>query len=215
MEILINITDAKEINRIPHIRELIVLCYMVNTNESARDQFLRISTGSDTNASMRDRIYGIIQLSSLTYEGMVKADSVLKKISDIIPKNLHPEIAWLRKEIKLKNSFYGKVLTPIRNELGFHFSHSLANLPLHKNVPHIPPVLAHLKDENDSELVYVLPTEIVSSYLLSLISEPTNPIKRLEWLIKQLGVYNNRIGSLLREGVYAIMKDIEPKLQVK
>ena len=215
MKVLINIRDANEINKVPHIRELIVLSYLLNTNHSARDQYLQRFKPSDAAATMRDNIYGMIQLSSLAYEGMRVAHSILRKLAGIIPRTQDSEIAWLQHEVKSPDSFYSTVMKPIRNELGFHFSHCLANLPLHKSLPHIPPTLAETNNEDDSELIYVLPTDIISSYLLSLMPEPTDPADRLIWIITQLGEYNNRIGRLLREMVYAIMEELQPNLLVE
>ena len=99
---------------------LLVLCHIVNSNQSIRDQYLRIDYFSLEPASMRDNIYGMLLLSSITYEGMLKGNSILKKLTNIIPQNLHSEILWLHSEIKSSNSFFNKVLKPIRNELGFH-----------------------------------------------------------------------------------------------
>jgi len=164
---------------------------------------------------MRDNIYGMLQLSSLTYEAMHKASSIFKKLMENIPKDLYSEIAWVHTEIKSSNSFYNKVLKPIRNELGFHFSHCLANLPLQKSIPHVPPIFAESDEENNSELIYILPTDIMSSYFLSLVSEPVDPVERINWLITKLGEYNNRIMNLFRTVVYSIIEELEPSLLVK
>jgi hypothetical protein len=215
MQLLINIRDAKEINKVPHIRELIVLCHIVNSNHSIRDQYLRMDHSSLEPASMRDNIYGMLLLSSITYEGMLKGNSILKNLAGIVPENLYSEIAWLHSEIKSSNSFFNKVLKPIRNELGFHFTHSLANLPLHKSIPRIPPVLAEVSEGEESEMIYVLPTDIMSSYFLSLVSEPIDPKERLTSMITQLGEYNRRISNLFREIVYAIISELQPILLSK
>jgi len=215
MKLLIDISDAKEINRIPYIRELIVLSYIVNSIDSMRDQYIQMSQRPQTPASNRDAIYGMIQLSALSYEAMNKANSVIKKLANIVPTTLHSEIAWLHSELKSPLSFYNEVLAPIRNELGFHFSHSLANLPLHKCIPHVPPILAETDYKEYPQLIYVLPTEIISSFLLSLISDPANPAERVTWIIEQLGIYSNRIGRLIRDTIYAIIEQLKPKLLMK
>ena len=191
---------------------LFVLCHIVNSNQSIRDQYLRIDYFSLEPASMRDNIYGMLLLSSITYEGMLKGNSILKKLTNIIPQNLHSEILWLHSEIKSSNSFFNKVLKPIRNELGFHFTHSLANLPLHKSIPRIPPVIAEFSGDESSEMIYILPIDIMSSYFLSLISEPVDPKERITSMITQLGEYNKRISNLFRETVYAIIGELQPNL---
>ena len=86
MEIKFKLTDAAQIEQIPHIRELIVLCHTVNTMHVLRRQILSIDENLETTVSKRDTIYSLVFHMSFLYEAMKNSASMLINLAEIIPR---------------------------------------------------------------------------------------------------------------------------------
>jgi hypothetical protein len=160
METLVTLTarDAKELEKIPHIREVLTLCHIMNTILSGRTFILR-GAYEDLPLGQRDRGFFLLSTSSYVYEGILKTFHILKKFMDQLPKERQPDFVLLRSEVSGPRSFWKTVLKPIRNELVFHFSNVLASAPFAITVGQYPPVLSIGTTATNIEAVYSLPDD--------------------------------------------------------
>jgi hypothetical protein len=205
MRITINVKQPSEINNVPHLRELIQLCHISN----ALDYMIRQTVQSDpeTTVSKRNTAYALIFVSSLIFEGMSTAKSLLKNMADILPKFILKETAWIFTEVDSPTSFRNTVLAAIRNQVGFHFANGLIKNPFETTIPRFPPILAEAQQTDGTDLVFTLPTDIFTGYLATLGDQSKSPEQRVTDLVGQIAGYSTRVLRVLHTSIMAITSE--------
>ena len=98
MKIIINVKQPDQIANVPHIRELVQLCHISNALDYMMRQTIQDGPDIGSPTSKRNTIYALIFVSSLTFEAMETASSLLRKMADIMPEFIRNEVAWIIKE---------------------------------------------------------------------------------------------------------------------
>lgn len=172
-ELIIAANNSKELEKIPHIREILVFCHIINSIRSVQRMFFLCDNRPDTPARKRDTVFFLLSNSSYLYEGMHRAYQLLRHFPNELPKELQSEFVWLRTEVKTdRNSFFKIILSSIRNELVFHFTHALCNQPFSSTVTKYPPILGQGTSIRSIDFVYNLPDDLITYYLASLVKHP-------------------------------------------
>jgi hypothetical protein len=205
MRITINIKQASEIDRVPHLRELIRLCHISNALDFMIRQTVQNSPESAT--PKRNTAYALIYVSSLVYEAMLSAYSLLRKMAEVMPKFIRGEMAWILTEVDSPTSFWKVVLEPVRNEVGFHFSNGLIKNPFESTIPQFPPVLAEAQHEDGTDLVFTLPCDIFTGYLATLGDQSKPSEERVAQLVGQIAEYSTRVLRVIHTSIMAITID--------
>lgn len=202
MRITINIIKPEQVNQVPYLRQLVQLSHIANALGFMLQQTVQEKTGSPR--SERDTAYALIYLSSLLYESMNRAESLLKKMADILPKFILGEVAWVFSEVATKTSFCNTVLASIRNQFGFHFADGLIKNSFEDTIPHFPPVLAQGENPDGKDLVFVLPTDIFVNYLATLGDQSKPDDQRVNELIGRVADYTSRMLRVIHTSIMAI-----------
>ena len=173
-EVTIDVSNSKELECVPHIRDVLVLCHMINSIRSSQRVFLVSDDRPDSPARKRDTVFFLLSNSSYLYEGMDKAYKLLRRFPDELPKELQHDFLWLRTEAETDGeSFFKTILSPIRNELVFHFDSGFSNQPFSSTVGKYPPILGQGTSTRNIDFVYTLPDDLITHYLASLPKHPT------------------------------------------
>jgi len=205
--LLINAKRPDEFANVPHIRELIQLCHISNALDYMTRQTIQTYADDGSTASKRNTAYALMFVSSLIYEGMSTASSLLKKMAEIMPEFIRPEVAWIITEAESSSSFCNTVLGRIRNQVAFHFGDGLIRQPLELKIPHFPPVLAEAQHEDGIDLVFTLPADIFTGYLASFGDQSKSSEQQIQEVVGQIANYSARLLRVIHNAILAITSE--------
>ncbi|GEM_PF-3063523 len=206
LRVTLDASNFDEMARIPFIKEIIFLSYILNTIRSAQRFVVFTAERPPSPATQSDMLFGLVAASSFVYEGMDKANRILQTLASHIPSELHADVAWLRAEV-VSGDFYKNVLEKIRNEIAFHFDERIVSQHLQNAIKQYPPVFA----EGTSTLIvdssYVLANEIVSQHIFKLAGAEEKKEELVVQLVIRLRDYNLRLCNVLERIVAELISN--------
>jgi len=206
-KVVLQANDFTELKKIPFLREVIVLSYIMNAVRSSQRFLLLTDEDSNGPAKTRDTIFGLITTSSLTYEGMKTAAGVLKQLAPSLSKELHGDVAWVISEERNTNSLLNTTLERIRNRIAFHFNLQIGDDILKEAVYGYPPVFEEGSSSRTIDSVYVLADEVITQLFAQRDPSWETPQDKVVGLLQQLSQYNVRLCEILDKVIAHIISD--------
>ncbi|MGA2465255.1 MAG: hypothetical protein ABSH06_12995 [Thermodesulfobacteriota bacterium] len=187
----LNVKDISEFSKIPNNKEILELCHISNTILSAMRPLKALNTNNEIFIPGRDTLHSLLCICSFTFEGIKRTSSIIKKLDKAIIDKFKTQISWLHAEIKCNESFYHKILDPIRNELSFHFGKNLSMENLKNFFEVFPMPLLSGKSTNNMECAFILSDQLLMKKICELIDKDlTKEKESMDKLLRDLAQYS-------------------------
>jgi hypothetical protein len=206
--VILKATDLSQIKSIPHLREILVLGYILDTLRSSQRLIMATSEKSGGTTQARDNLFGLLTNISFMYEGMKTASGLLKKLAPSLPRTLHADVAWVISEVESRqDSLFNTVLERMRNGVGFHFNLAISESHLEDAVISYPVVFGEGATRQIGDWSYVFSDNVVAQYFALYDLSPGGQTDKVRALSKKLGEYNHRFCKTLDHVVAQLIFD--------
>jgi hypothetical protein len=203
-KVVLKISNVEELLRIQNIQTLIVFCHIYNNVSTSHRLLLSLHRQPISFLSDRDNMYMINVSSSYLYEGIKKAYRLLRNNYSLIPTDSHSEYAWMRGEIFNHDSFYNKILSNIRNKLGFHFSGDVFSNTYISRLESFPITIGSGIKDNSINFAFEYTDTIMMYYLSSLVNSDRSDEDNIIYIVENLRDYNIRYIDFIRAIINSI-----------
>ena len=207
-KLILHAQDFTELKAIPHLREVLVLSYIMNTIRSTQRFLISSEKRSETPTKARDIFFGLVVSASFIYEGMKTAEGIVKKVAVSLPRELHSDIAWLVGEVQHdKSSFFNTILEKLRNGIAFHFNLSISDELLKDAISSFPPVFAEGASEMTVDWSYVLADNLVTQYFAAYDPSAGESDAKVTRAVQRLSAYSDRFCVMLDHAITELIRN--------
>jgi hypothetical protein len=205
-KVFLKARDLKEVRSIPHLHEILVLTYILNTMRSSQRLVMSISGRPESPTTSRDNLFGLLVNISFTYEAMKRASGILSKLVISLPKELHNDIAWVISEVHIqKDSFFNTILERLRNGIAFHFNLAISEDHVAEAIKAFPVLFGEGLSRKIVDWSYVLVDDIVTKYFARYDQSTVEPSDKAINLLGRLSEYNHKFCNTLEQVVAELM----------
>ncbi|TAK60187.1 MAG: hypothetical protein EPO24_06905 [Bacteroidetes bacterium] len=203
-KIVLLANNFEELKKIPFLKEILQLCYIINTLRSSQRFLLQTNKYYESPIRNRDTLFGLLITVSFLYEGTETASRILRKLVSSLPNEIHNDITWVIKQKNEHDSFFNNTLFKIRT-IVFHFGLKIEDTELKNSIAQYPPIFAEGSSTITVDMSFSLADNVITRILSAYVQSTDTPEEKVIDLVKQLSQYNeklcrvidNVIGSLI------------------
>lgn len=167
----IKVVNRKGLENERNFKLAVQLSRIVNTIQSNKRQYLRITDDSDP-ASLRDRMELILYHAAIIFEAIMTFMKYSKDLARLSTWSSKAEmVKRIQNEANDKDSFTQKYLRPIRNRAIFHYEIEAIDPVLSGYKIKEEAAFAESKTQRDIDIAFILADEILLNFVIGRINE--------------------------------------------